>query len=523
MHRVRKTEKNGTQLEDDFGEEKRPRQLSMDGLASPYLLPPELQGSQDTLRSLSRAGDNKEDPYRPVTQYLSDSASMLGRRGHDGASIRTASSGPSNRRDHSAAPSMRSMRERMSTTGPMNFPQPPRINTGATSSTNSDQADPFHSQFDSPVPSVRQLDLAAPIPEFQISPPTTTTLPNKPISPVKSSHDYSSNDQEFVMPVEQPIIPEMSAMPAHADRPLPMMPVAQSAIIEDVNERASSNYGDGIQITPPSPERGPYTSQRFSMDVPPEEFSQAGLGAPGFDARRLSMTFRPLPPDSLTADVEDPEMRANRIRSFYKEYFDESKPLPAGQYIEDYDDHYMNYANYAGDAYHTPQQDDFVAPYAEPIRRRAMTPPPHSQRYMGQQGPPNARFSREQSRPRNGSRAGPRAPFMNDAPRPHSSASNRASPRAYSSASHQQGRAQSRGRPLPPPADLTTLPTPGKLRDDSFAIYGAADFAPPTTFRDRQYGRSESPLGERRAYSPSVPAFQPLVSSFSDIAPIPSP
>jgi hypothetical protein len=95
-------------------------------------------------------------------------------------------------------------------------------------------------------------------------------------------------------------------------------------------------------------------------------------------------------------------------------------------------------------------------------------------------------------------------------------------PRAFSSASGRMGPPGPR-RPLPPPADLNSLPTPSKLRDDSFALMNAIDFAPPQSYRDRQAGRSESPLGERRPYSPAVPSFAPIVSAFDELAPIPSP
>ncbi|PQE19141.1 Triple functional domain protein [Rutstroemia sp. NJR-2017a BBW] len=255
-----------------------------------------------------------------------------------------------------------------------------------------------------------------------------------------------------------------------------------------------SDYGDGIEVTPPSPVREIVNNKanRYSMDVPPEEFVQAGLGAPGFDAKRLSMGFRPLPPDSL--ETEDPETRANRIRSFYKEYFDDSKPAPKGQYIEDYDEHLIG-----GDAaYFDPATNAFVMPFAEPVTRRAMTPPPRAPKFQG--APP---------RSMHGSMGGIRA-FQNT----------NEGPRASSSAS-QRGPVQQPKRPLPPPAALTSLPTPSKLKDDAFMQ--SIEFAPELTVRERAAGRSESPFGERRPYSPAVPVFAPVVSSFDELAAIPSP
>ena len=59
--------------------------------------------------------------------------------------------------------------------------------------------------------------------------------------------------------------------------------------------------------------------------------------------------------------------------------------------------------------------------------------------------------------------------------------------------------------------------------DDSFAIFNAADFAPPSSYRERVAGRSESPLGERRPYSPAVPSFVPTASAFEELPSMPSP
>ena len=77
---------------------------------------------------------------------------------------------------------------------------------------------------------------------------------------------------------------------------------------------------------------------------------------------------------------------------------------------------------------------------------------------------------------------------------------------------------------MPPPATLSTLPTPSKLKDDSFAIFNATDFAPPESFKERARGRSQSPSGERRPYKLTVPiAASPLVSSYDEVAALPSP
>lgn len=74
----------------------------------------------------------------------------------------------------------------------------------------------------------------------------------------------------------------------------------------------------------------------------------------------------------------------------------------------------------------------------------------------------------------------------------------------------------------PPPAPLKNLPTPHLLKDDT-AIFNADDFAPPVSYRDRQAGRSQSPVNASRPYSPAVSAHNPLVSAYSELSPMPSP
>jgi hypothetical protein len=246
-----------------------------------------------------------------------------------------------------------------------------------------------------------------------------------------------------------------------------------------------------------------------------------------FDDRRFSVPMRPLPPDDPN---ENPEERANRIRSFYKEYFDDSQPytshvpLPAqsGNYYEDYSTEYRGEPSL-----YDMGHEGFVvaAPFAQPVTRRAMTPPPRA--------PPRFNGNVE---PRGRSRAGSAlAPFpprnqssMGSYTPRNQSAMGNYGPRGRSAMSNHQSRVPSAmsnrsRRPMPPPQPLNSLPTPSKLRDDS-AIFSAADFAPPVSFRERQNGRRpESPLGASRPYSPSVRAFVPLNSSFDDLSSMPSP
>jgi hypothetical protein len=257
------------------------------------------------------------------------------------------------------------------------------------------------------------------------------------------------------------------------------------------------------------------------------------------DDNRLSVLMRPLPPDD---PQENPEERANRIRSFYKEYFDDSNPKPftsnvplppqqpqpsQNDYYEDYSSEYMN----SGTLYDA-EQNGFVvatAPFAEPVTRRAMTPPPRAPPRFLPQGPPGG----PRGRMRAASNANSNGPHMSNSPhmsngshifppRGASAMSNQHPPRGQSAMSH-RNRHQQFKKPLPPPKTLASLPTPHMLKDDA-AIFGAADFAPPVSFRERQNGRRpDSPLGVQRPYSPAVRSFVPLNSSFDDLASVPSP
>jgi hypothetical protein len=544
-------------------------QLSMDmALSSPYLLPPELHESRESLHSLSRTIHNQEDPYRPVAQ-LHDAASVRSfPKGFDAGSTYTGSSNayshaPSKFQDNSTADLLSNSAKMSTSTSPINtFVPPPRDKSLPSRNPN-----PFANASElkpeeAPAPPYPMEPLQAPYP---VEPPRAhVQMPSisrkgLPASPLPSgglaqpqqggrnetefnaaSNDTSQmNDNNylggsFINEADLNRAADKAAeseLPSTIKRKSP--PIGLPANPRPAHKQSASSaqmpqppvmeedYGEGFKITPPSPtfENEHTREHRYSMDVPPEEFAHAGLGAPGFDPRRLSMGFRPLPPDAIN-EVDDPEIRANRIRSFYKEYFDESKPAPEGQYYEDYDE------NYLGDAaYYDADQNNFVMPYAQPVTRRAMTPPPRGPRF---QGPPRGMHGSMGGMSMNGMGMGGMGMGMGmggmrgvPGPRAYSSASGRIpGPRAFSSASGRMGAPR---RPMPPPAALPTLPTPSKLRDDSFAIFNAADFAPPTSYRDRVAGRSESPLGERRPYSPAVPSFVPTTSAFEELPSMPSP
>jgi hypothetical protein len=167
-------------------------------------------------------------------------------------------------------------------------------------------------------------------------------------------------------------------------------------------------------------------------------------------------------------------------------------------YYEDYD------TGYLGDAYgvYDNQAGGFVvggAPFAQPVTRRAMTPPPRA--------PPRFR-----------GRSSSSAASQQPPPRGMSSMSN------YNSRGPMSERGRSANRkPMPPPQPLISLKTPHLLKDDS-ALYSAFDLAPPPSYRDRQNGRRpDSPVGIERPYSPSVRAHVPLNTAFEELSSMPSP
>ncbi|OBT75855.1 hypothetical protein VF21_04433 [Pseudogymnoascus sp. 05NY08] len=550
-------------------------QLSLD-IISPYLLPPGLNNSTESLHSLSRSIHNKEDPYRPVNELQNDNASMRSgfgapRRG-DGSSTYTGHTGHSGK-STAAFGLVRNASQMGSTDGQGNneFSPPPRQASLAKNTLPGNGPAhiepayfPKNSSLDggvqrkglpsSPRDSNSSKDGERNTSSFRLSNNYLGSMVNggdrmetpPPSAPAKDNERSPFSDSAALdMPMgptsldddrdsEKNSPPQFAnSLPANPRPPrLQSLPQDKSALPEipqithDQNWLQDDYGNDGFVVTPPSPtqDAAMKRASRYSMDVPPEEYANAGLGAPGVDPRRISMGFRPLPP-TLAVESDDPEVRANRIRSFYKEYFDDSKPAPAGEYYEDYDD----------GAYYDPHADAYEAPipqpYAQPMARRAFTPPPGAQRFMGQAPPRGSQGSGFNQNYNNNYGPGPGGP-----PRAfHGSMSSRSmnqwrgpapgfqEPRPFSSASNRRPNTAQQRRPMAPLADLNTIPTPAMMKDDSFAIMNAADFVAPTSYKERAQGRSQSPMGERRAYSPAVPVYKPLVSAFDELAVIPSP
>ena len=506
---------------------RRGRGLSMDmNVGSPYVLPPGLHGSRESLHSMSRTVPSGDDKYRPATTFTSNDSGSLHsypaqKNGDDSSSYAgSASTGRGYGHDAMNQNLLRNA-QRMSRS------MPPMQRSPAPNSTNLPEIRVPDASTQLPrkglVPSAQQNSLAPALPQDN-----RDSYQSKDGAAFRQSNDYlssfihsreasidhtdkSPNMAQRELPASPPAVMQRTenrkapppiintTVPDPTPRPprkqslkASAQPVYRQDTVDDENI-----YGKGFKVTPPSPPQ-PARDRQFDIQHQEPYQEEIGLGVDPaglrFDARRLSMGFRPLPPDDPT---DNPEQRANRIRSFYKEYFDESKTgaaHPPGGYVEDYDQ------NYLGDAaIFDPASGQFVVgqpEYAQPYARRAMTPPP---------------------------RAPPR--FQGDSRHQTALSSGLGIPRgarAYSSASGRFG-PSGRGPPkksLPPPAPLNVLPSPHLLKEDSML---PIDFAPPTNYKDRQAGRPESPRGGSRPFSPMLPAHLPLASSFDDLSVMPSP
>lgn len=517
-----KKDHSGVTQTTELGTEKssrRDRYVSMDmGPGSPYILPPGLQGSRESLHSLSRNMNTTDDPYRPATSHASpDSPHSYPRSrglGDDSSSLSSGRYANENMNQN-----LLGNAQEMSRSTPSSVHSPPQGNPvvpiirspnsqpAHKPSTTSDggpslsaplQLDPRDSYMGKGSADIRRSNsylgplINSKEPSMDLHPRSPDSAPSNAPS-VSSPPNLQQTSSRKSPPPKIITTSAPSRPPRLQSLNAPTAPIYEGKSLDDTND-----YGDTFKLTPPSPGQPPMPPKGNNRQNPSQErkslegeYTIRELHAPlGVrDGRRVSMGVRPLPPDD---PADNPEQRANRIRSFYKEYFDDSKPAPsapAGAYVEDYD------RKYAGDkGEYTAAQPQFAVPYA----RRAMTPPPRA--------PPRFQGARHQQTFSGSGRS------MTPGPRPFSPASSR------------QFGPSGRGSPrpnLPPPSPLRVLPTPHLMKEDAFAL--PIDFAPPTSYKDRAAGRPESPLGGLRPYSPMVPAHLPLASSFDDLSVMPSP
>lgn len=503
--------------------------MDMD-MGSPYVLPPGLHGSRESLHSMSRTIHSHDDRYRPATTFVpNDTGSMRSQsnsRKHadDSSSYADSSSSRHGYINDGMNQNLLKNAQRMSRSMPPNQRSPDPSATRLQIRTPEPAADiprrpsPLASQPSTLMPTFGDDSRDSYISRDGADLRKSNNYLGALIHSREPSADLliqPSSQQPIQTPASVSSIPAATLQQTQSRKspppaintvtPTPRPPRKQSLKASEASHERNllgegSDYGNGFNVIPPSPPHVAEISQPQPVPRPRKESLPATHGQHlgnadalgiGFDVRRLSMGFRPLPPDDPT---DNPEQRANRIRSFYKEYFDESKAglsHNAGQYYEDYDEQYMGdgaiYDAATGDVRTIQPQR------SEPYGRRAMTPPPRA--------PPRFRGgARHHASTLSGGRTAP------------------SSPRAFSSASGHFGPPRPR---LPPPGPLHILPSPHLLKEDSFAM--PIEFAPPTSYKDRQAGQPESPRGGSRPYSPMVPAHLPLVSSFDDLAVMPSP
>ena len=473
--------------------------MSLD-IVHPYLMPPALHGSQDSLHSLSRSID--DDKYRPATFVP-----------HDGNSIRSipktrddASSfaGSTSRYGPAEEPNSGLLRnaQRMSRSSPPLYRSPPDDLSPQHARSHNDHGP--SSGLTLPSSGHDERELAIGSATTDLGQKTEQAVLQESHMDLDSSHSFHFetgfyNDSANTAHVDRPNFP----LPDHplsshdetehaqtAPVPAPRISLPTSDIISDYGDPRGSEL-----MLPTGTIHGDQGTRPANANVQAEHSEDSQNLDLAFDnprdTRRLTLGVRPLPPEDPS---DNPEQRANRIRSFYKEYFDESKRETT--YYEDYGPEFYDggyvYDSATGDYFDaTPR-----APFAEPVGRRAMTPPPRAPpRFQGA-----ARHMATSSTGFAGQGRGPRA---------------------FSSASGRLPGSRGPRKPVPPPSPLHILPSPHMLKDDSIML--AAEFAPGKNFRDQREGRPDTPTGGMRPYSPATRAHTPLVSAFDELTVIPSP
>ena len=534
---------------------RRDRGLSMDlSEGNPYLLPPELQQSRDSLHSLSRAAASEDDRYARATTYAPDDGtgsypSSL-RRGPDDASSFTSSSRRTGFTDADSSHHLVRQARRMS--------------SGATSPQDPTQAQSQNGPTKPFTPPVRNGSLAPAGPEQVRESFVSTASSNRADAALRASNNYlgafirggflsadqqnqksetptrATNSAKTTEPDDSPNNEEQPPQPESADpSPAPAQsanpgrdeqgyPLSNDNTLDaentDVNQSAPGPQ-PGLRRSYTLPEISiddgshlPYQPTLPEFDLPAEEdFDYEN----GYDYRRSTASIRPLPPDDPS---DNPEQRANRIRSFYKEYFEETKPGSNANHQPYYDgsEEFAD-SNYAPDPAYDAVYDESNDPAYDHAYDQY-----YDDGYYHDQYPMGEDYSRSMTPPPRG-----RPRFMGPAHKPRSMSSGSyipERPHVYSSASGRTGSAlggmPAKKRNLPPPKPLHVLPTPHKMKDLPMDLL-PIDFAPPSRSREQRAGTPDimrgGGSGGLRPYSPAVLAHNPLASSFEELATMPSP
>ncbi|OJJ44825.1 hypothetical protein ASPZODRAFT_18386 [Penicilliopsis zonata CBS 506.65] len=463
--------------------------MSMD-MVNPYLLPPGLQGSRESLHSLSRSITGEDDKFRRATHSILHADNMSVNSPlhgvHDDASSFTGSARlPAG--DEMGHGLLRNA-QRMSRSSPPLYNPPPGDNRARQSPIN-----PHDNGLELNLPP--SLNSGGP-PSHGANYPSAYPGMADP-DPVQNLPTHATPGQNYdTLPSQEPRLPDLG--------PLPTKPTFESAQAPSLSIQvprisfplsdAASDYGDARNSELMLPSINISAQEEVHKEKPtipeiPHPPPQPKMNVPaGPDPRRMTLGLRPLPPEDPS---DNPEQRANRIRSFYKEYFDESKPGRESYFAGYGLDYYGEVDPTTGEF-----EGGFVPPYAEPVNRRAMTPPPRA--------PP--RFQGAARHMATNSAGGGGFPPPG--------------PRAFSSASGRLPAPKPR-KPIPAPSPLQVLPSPHMLKDDS--IMTAAEYAPSASASERREGRPETPRGGLKPFNPMTAIHSPLVSAFDELAAIPSP
>ncbi|KAJ5683214.1 hypothetical protein N7462_006379 [Penicillium macrosclerotiorum] len=441
--------------------------------------------------------DINDDKYRPANFVGHDAASIRSypRSRDDGASL-----AGSTRYGAAEEPNAGLLRnaQRMSRSSPPLYKTSNELNGRSPDGYNQPHFEPVSSL--TPAPAEHDEH------EHGLAIDSATTDQNKntrqgPLSPEPQFHLNSTSELHFETEPHQYGTHGTIQANTHEDRPnFPLpdpLPLSHPEPVHTPNATmqlprislpasdVTSDYGDerrSAQMIPPvnvhSADEIPHQHEQKLPELAEESQNLEPVYDTRRDTRRLTLGVRPLPPED---PADNPEQRANRIRSFYKEYFDESKRETT--YYEDYGPEIYD----GGYVY-----DPTTAHCSSGYDSSPLGLPP---RFQGA-----ARHMATNSAGFNGYNPGPRA---------------------FSSASGRLPGPRGPRKPMPPPSPLQILPTPHMLKDDS--IFTAADFAPGKSFRDQREGRPETPTGGMRPYSPAIRAHTPLASAFDELAVIPSP
>ena len=510
------------------------RGLSLDlGTVNPFILPPEVHQSRESLHSLSRAMNTGDDKYRATT-FIPDDGSVRPpssmSRG-DGSSIftgstrhRTGTMGSESKtdllpripptRDHSETPSIRKpLPAAEKPQSGLLAPIPQEGDRTSTISTGSNTAafrasNNYLSQFirggekKTEDKKAEQPGLIVSETEVQVTPSAeeprelpAVVVRNEPASTKRSSSLYELEQTDRAVPKLEHV-----PNPIRSDSALrPTIPLIETTSYEmdgsspsqfpqqTQSKRSPAHHNQEAFDANSQPQVPTINVQDQQARQPPQEYADDASDYYDDDVyneyqdyadyadRRSMMGTRPLPPDDPS---ENPEQRANRIRSFYKEYFEDSGKQGQPSRQTDY---------YDG----SEQYDDFDYGYYEQSHSRG----------------PSIRADNRHRAFSHGSHG-----YYPPAPRAYSSMSGRMGPQPKKPPKKKQ----------PPPKPLMALPTPHKLKDDDF-LPNAIDYAPPQMFKNQRSGTPDSLRGGLRPYSPNVRPHVPLASSFDDLADVPSP